>query len=96
MTPDPTPIDGLASGSDSVCVGTEESAEEFVFYKHDQGGLCEPSDVSWDSEAELSDLEPFPQAEIDAQIDNSSDDERPWIEVAMARRREDRVCQYDI
>ena len=57
--------------------------ESLVFYQHDPSEL---SDVSWDSEAELSDREPFPQAEIDAQVDNSGDDERPWTEVATARR----------
>ena len=34
----------------------------------------ELSDASWDSEADLSGLEPLPQAEIDAQVDNSSDE----------------------
>ena len=38
-----------------------------MFYEH----TPEQSDASWDSEAELSDLEDFPQAEIDAQFDDS-------------------------
>ena len=52
------------------------------FYEH----TSEQSDVSWDSEAELSDLEDFPQAEIDAQFDDSDEAERPWTDVATGRR----------
>ena len=47
---------------------------------------ADQSDVLRVSEAELSDLEEFPQAEIDAQVDDSEDAERPWMEVATGRR----------
>ena len=47
-----------------------------TFYRHD----IENED-DWDSEAELSDFEPFPGVLLD-----EGDSEVPWIEVANARR----------
>ena len=53
-----------------------------MFYEH----KSEESEASWDSENELSDLEDFPQAEIDTQFDESEDPERPWTDVVTGRR----------
>ena len=44
---------------------------EFTFYEHETNDNGNDEKLDWDSEVEVSDMEPFPQAELEAQYEDS-------------------------